>query len=68
MKKIALLLAGLLMVGSIGFGASFSEANGDGAKAKIKVKPSTTASAITTGAAVGHGKVKPSTTKQCEGN
>ena len=41
MKKVALLVAGLLMIGSIGFGASFAEANGDSATvSKIKARPS----------------------------
>ena len=72
MKKIALSVAGLLMVGSIGFGATFAEANGDATRAgKGKSRPSTTESAIkiekTTECAIektteGAIKVKPTTT------
>ncbi len=47
MKKMVLLVAGLLMVGSIGFGATFAEANGDAAVNRVKVKPTTTGSGIT---------------------
>jgi hypothetical protein len=74
MKKMVLLVAGLLMVGSIGFAATFAEANGDASANRVKVKPTTTGSAVTvervkvkpttTGSAVtvGRVKVKPTTT------